>query len=110
MSTYYYVVCDKHRQRCDAASWSLGGIGALGHSFMLGRFVVDHRNCTIRVTTEHDHTALQYDNPHHNVLNPRDLRDKREAELLARAQNAETEVKKLRKLYGSPKQYKVRER
>lgn len=100
MSTYFYVVCDKHKQSCDAASMGMGGIGALGHSFMLGRFCVDHCDCDIRVTNEHEDSIMSYEQPHENKPDPKDEARAEHAKLLARAQDAEARVRQLEKLYG----------
>ena len=57
MSTYYYIVCDKHHERTDACSRTAGGIGqsALGYSQeTLGPFIVTHHGCPVRIVSEHE--------------------------------------------------------
>lgn len=100
MSTYYYVVCDEHKQCCDAVSRTVSGIRALGHSFMLGDFLVDHCGCGVRLTNEHDETIAKYVEPYADAPDPHVEREEREAELLARALDAEAQLRKLKKLYG----------
>ncbi len=53
MSTYYALVCDKHRESVTAASWSCGGIGGMGAERVFPHFLVGHRRCTLRVVDEH---------------------------------------------------------
>lgn len=104
MSTYYFVVCDEHCVRCDAASRLAGGsVCGLGHSFMLPTFLVAHENCGVRLTSEHEDGAVwDYDEPYKDAPDPADADREDRAGLLARAQDAESEVKRLRALYGSP--------
>lgn len=60
MSTYYYMVCDKHLERTDACSRTAGGIGqsALGDSpETLGPFIVTHCGCPVRIVSEHENDS-----------------------------------------------------
>lgn len=107
MSIYYYLVCDRCRQYNDAASLLMGGgVCALGQSFMLTQFIYDHRDCALRVASEYDtmfdRDECDYEEPYSEENDPMVEADYREAELRERAQKAEAECEKLRKLYGSP--------
>lgn len=65
MSTYYFLVCDKHMERTDACSWTAWGIGKspMGDSQdTLGPFIVAHHGCNLRCVSEHDYDA---DNPNY---------------------------------------------
>lgn len=54
MATYYYLICDNHREKCDAASRSAGGVGHLcDSSKVLPHFLYTHAGCTLRVISEH---------------------------------------------------------
>ena len=54
MSTYYYLVCDKHKESTDAASRSAGGAGPLGDSVStLPAFIIAHHKCPVRIVDEH---------------------------------------------------------
>lgn len=101
MSIYYFLVCDKHRERCDAASTAAGGC-PLGHSQMIHAFIVRHGDCLphMRVVSEFDDSAMQYKEPFADEPDPVDGGQQERMELLTRAQNAEAEVRKLRILYG----------
>lgn len=60
MSTYYYMVCDKHLERTACCSRTAGGIGqsALGDSMKtLGPFIVTHCGCPVRIASEHEDDA-----------------------------------------------------
>lgn len=60
MSTYYYMVCDKHMERTDAASRSAGGIGPLCDSpHTLLPFIVDHAGCPVRIVSEHERDSYE---------------------------------------------------
>ena len=62
MSTYYYMVCDKHLERTDACSRTAGGIGqsALGDSReTLGPFIVVHAGCPVRIVSEHESDSYE---------------------------------------------------
>lgn len=62
MSTYYYIVCDKHLERTSACSRTAAGIGqsALGDSpETLGPFIVTHHRCQVRIVSEHDADAYE---------------------------------------------------
>ncbi len=100
MSIYYYLVCDKHMERCDAGSSAAGGC-PLGHSHALSNFCMAHTECSVRITSEYEDSAMEYDEPHEHVPDPVDRARDKEAGLLARAHTAEAEVRKLKKLYGS---------
>ena len=56
MSTYYFIVCDKHKERTDAASHTMAGIGCrLGDSdTTLNPFIVAHAGCPVRIVSEHE--------------------------------------------------------
>ena len=55
MSTYYFLICDRHREVTDAASDGGGGIGHLANSpHTLLPFIVSHHGCSLRVISEHD--------------------------------------------------------
>lgn len=57
MSTYYYMVCDKHREKTDAASHG-GCIGPLCDSpHTLLPFIVTHCGCPVRIISEHSEDA-----------------------------------------------------
>ena len=60
MSTYYYMVCDKHLERTDFCSRTAGGIGqaALGDSpETLGPFAVTHCGCPVRIVSEYENDS-----------------------------------------------------
>ena len=60
MSTYYYLVCDKHLERTPACSRSAGGIGnsELGDSQeTLKPFITTHAGCPVRIISEHEADA-----------------------------------------------------
>jgi hypothetical protein len=59
MSTYYYLVCDKHKERTDAASRTAGGgVCHLADSVhTLLRFIVAHDGCQLRSVNEHTNDA-----------------------------------------------------
>ena len=60
MSTYYYMVCDKHLERTAVCSRTAGGIGwnDLGDSReTLGPFAVTHCGCPVRIVSEHEDDA-----------------------------------------------------
>ena len=59
MSTYYYLVCDKHKERTDAASCTAGGgVCHLADSpETLLPFIVAHDGCTLRSVNEHTNDA-----------------------------------------------------
>lgn len=59
MSTYYFMVCDKHKERTPAASWTMMGIGCrLGDSdTTLNPFIVAHAGCLVRIVSEHENDA-----------------------------------------------------
>lgn len=56
MSTYYYLVCDRHEERTDAASQTTVGKGCrYGDSDeTLYPFIVTHCRCKVRIVSEHD--------------------------------------------------------
>lgn len=101
MSTYYFAVCDDHKQRCDAASVT-SGVGALGHSHMLRTFLVEHCNCNgLRITNEYEDGIHDYAEPYANVPDPEVKEDSDKARLLERLHNAEMQVRRMKKLYES---------
>lgn len=58
MSTYYYLICDKHKEMCDGASRTAGG-GAChlcDSQITLPKFIVAHQDCPLRVASEHEDT------------------------------------------------------
>lgn len=60
MSTYYYMVCDKHMERTDAASRGGGGIGHLADSeHTLLSFIVEHAGCPVRIVSEHERDSYE---------------------------------------------------
>lgn len=53
MSTFYYIVCDGHKERCEAAARTGGGTGPLGDSDVtLPAFIVTHADCPVRIVGE----------------------------------------------------------
>ena len=57
MSTYYFMVCDEHKERTDAASRTAGGYCPLGDSDVtLIPFIIQHSYCRgkVRIVSEHD--------------------------------------------------------
>ena len=56
MSTYYYMVCDDHKERTWAASRTAGGCCGLGDSdITLIPFIIAHSECNVRIVSEsHD--------------------------------------------------------
>lgn len=60
MSTYYFLVCEKHKEFCDGASRSAGGFGHVADSSVtLPPFIITHNECELRVASEHE--ELKYD-------------------------------------------------
>ncbi len=58
MSTYYYLVCDTHREYTCAASRTAGGYCPLGDSDKTLRpFVIAHAGCAVRILSEHSPEA-----------------------------------------------------
>ena len=59
MSTYYYIVCDKHMERTDAASRPFMSSGChLGDSqHTLLPFIVEHAGCPVRIVSEHENAS-----------------------------------------------------
>lgn len=61
MSTYYYLVCLDHEETCRGCSRSMGGVGHLGDSdLVLPFFIFAHRDCNIRILSEHDARVHEY--------------------------------------------------
>jgi len=64
MSTYFYVVCHDHKEKCDAASRTAGGgvCHLCDSDHTLLPFLVAHCQCNIRVVSEHteDDEELDY--------------------------------------------------
>jgi len=54
MSTYYYLVCDDHREMTDAATASGCPLGRCEQT--LRPFIVHHWNCNVRIVHEHQVT------------------------------------------------------
>jgi hypothetical protein len=62
MSTYYFLVCDKHKEYCDGASRSgSGAIHLCDSEITLPPFIVVHCDCPVRICSEHDESFLDYD-------------------------------------------------
>lgn len=61
MSTYYFLACDTHREQCPALTRT-SGIGMLaGSEETMRPFLYAHRDCALRLHSEHDPRADQYD-------------------------------------------------
>ena len=61
MSTYYYLVCDKHKEYCNGASRTMGGFCHLCDSAdTLPPFIITHDSCKVRITSEHDYSYMGY--------------------------------------------------
>ena len=55
MSTYYFIVCDDHKERTDAASRTAGGHCHLANSSTtLLPFIIAHCGCRVRIVHEHE--------------------------------------------------------
>ncbi len=55
MSTYYFMVCKDHKEKCDAASRTAGGYCDLGDSDKtLVPFIIKHHSCDVKIASEHD--------------------------------------------------------
>ncbi len=55
MSTYYYMICDNHKERTDAASRTFGGHCSLADgSETLLPFIISHSECNVRIASEHN--------------------------------------------------------
>jgi len=55
MSTYYYLVCETHKEVTDAASRTAGGYCPLGDSTeTLIPFIIAHCGCEVKIINEHD--------------------------------------------------------
>lgn len=55
MSTYYKLICEKHKERTDASSRTLGGWCFLGDGGeTLVPFLIAHCGCNIRSVSEHE--------------------------------------------------------
>lgn len=58
MSTYFKLVCDKHKERTDCASRTLGGWCSLADSeITLIPFLIAHCGCNLRCVSEHEDDA-----------------------------------------------------
>ncbi len=58
MSTYYYLICDDHKEITDAASRSASGPCHLGASNKtLIPFIITHSKCEVRIVNEHEEDA-----------------------------------------------------
>jgi hypothetical protein len=55
MSTYYFVLCEGHMERSDAASKLVGGnvVPLADSDATLLKFLVWHKGCRLRVVDEH---------------------------------------------------------
>lgn len=78
MSTYYYMVCNKHKERTPAASITLGGIGChLSDSdHTLQPFIVSHAECPVRIVSEYEEDAYDDKFIEWNKNNVRELANK----------------------------------
>ena len=66
MSTYYFMVCDTHKEKTDAASRTAGGYCPLGDSdTTLTPFIIAHAGCDVRIISEHEAEAAVYDSYYH---------------------------------------------
>ncbi len=55
MSTYYFLVCDDHKEITDAASRSMSGPCHLANSDKtLIPFIITHHGCKVRIVSEHE--------------------------------------------------------
>ena len=62
MSTYYFIVCDKHKEITDAASRTAGGYCPLVDSNVtLVPFIITHHGCPVRIVSEHEDDAYSDD-------------------------------------------------
>jgi len=58
MSTYYYLICEDHKEITDAVSRNSGGYCPLCYSDKtLLPFIIAHHNCTIKIVNEHQEEA-----------------------------------------------------
>lgn len=62
MSTYYFLVCEDHKERCDAASkLASNGVCQLCDSDVtLLPFIVQHSGCNVRIASEHEDDIYEY--------------------------------------------------
>ncbi len=84
MSTYYFLVCEDHREHCDAVSRSAGGLGPLGDCKNLPYFAYKHRECRLSVWDEHrlfelegtDEAIPEFEGPwHEEAFHPDEVPD-----------------------------------
>jgi hypothetical protein len=63
LSTYYYMICDGHKERTQAASRTMMGIGThlCDSEFTLLAFIVAHAGCPVRIVSEHEYEAYSDD-------------------------------------------------
>jgi len=61
MSTYYFIVCDDHRERTDAASSAAGGCALADGPHTLIPFIIAHHGCNVRIVSEHDEEGFSDD-------------------------------------------------
>jgi len=55
MSTYYYLLCETHKEISDAVSRTAGGYCQFDDSDKtLLPFIIAHCNCKVRIINEHD--------------------------------------------------------
>lgn len=61
MSTYYFLICDDHRERTDAASSAAGGCALADGPHTLIPFIIAHCGCNVRIVSEHDEEGCSDD-------------------------------------------------
>ena len=62
MSTYYYIVCDDHKERTPAASRTVGGCCNLADGdATLIPFIITHHGCNVRIINEHEDDSYSKD-------------------------------------------------
>ena len=55
MSTYYYIVCDTHKEYCGAVGVSVGKIQQHYSDIKaFHNFLLKHVGCDVKITSEHD--------------------------------------------------------
>lgn len=61
MSTFYYLVCDKHLERTDACARTAGSLGSPleDSEATLGPFIVAHHGCPVRIVSENDDDSYE---------------------------------------------------
>ena len=77
MSTYYYMVCDRCREKTDAARGSSAGVGHLVNSDKtLLPFIVAHAGHAVRILSEHYEGSDIYDYTEWHATNLAEMIDK----------------------------------